>query len=80
MKLKAGYKQTEVGVSPEDWDVKLLSEITTEIGDGIHTTPKYVQSSEFFLLMEITWLTGKSLSQKIQCASVNLNIEGFEKI
>lgn len=27
-RMKPGYKQTEVGVIPEDWEVKALSEIT----------------------------------------------------
>jgi type I restriction enzyme S subunit len=27
MELKAGYKQTEVGVIPEDWEVKKLKDI-----------------------------------------------------
>jgi type I restriction enzyme S subunit len=28
MELKRGYKQTELGVIPEDWDIKLLDEIS----------------------------------------------------
>jgi type I restriction enzyme S subunit len=48
MDVKPGYKQTEIGVIPEDWDVKPLVEISTELGDGIHTTPEYVHSSAFF--------------------------------
>ena len=27
MELKAGYKQTDVGIIPEDWDVKPLKEL-----------------------------------------------------
>lgn len=50
MELKPGYKQTEVGVIPEDWKVKPLVELTTEIGDGIHTTPNYISFSEFFFI------------------------------
>jgi type I restriction enzyme S subunit len=41
MELKQGYKQTEVGVIPEDWDVVTLGLIAT-IRDGTHQTPKYV--------------------------------------
>ena len=37
-----GYKMSEVGVIPEEWDLQLLETITTEIGDGIHSTPQYV--------------------------------------
>ncbi|MFN6357004.1 MAG: restriction endonuclease subunit S [Cyanobacteriota bacterium] len=35
MELKAGYKQTEVGVIPEDWDVRQLSNISLKIMVGI---------------------------------------------
>jgi type I restriction enzyme S subunit len=48
--LKAGYKQTEVGVIPEDWEVKKLIDISTEIGDGIHATPRYVGMSNYFFV------------------------------
>ena len=47
MGLRDGYKQTEVGVIPQAWCVKPLFMLSTEIGDGIHSTPKYVKSSEF---------------------------------
>jgi len=59
MELKAGYKQTDAGVIPEDWDVKLLVELTTEISDGIHTTPEYVQSSAFFFINGNNLIDGK---------------------
>jgi hypothetical protein len=43
-----GYKRTEVGVIPEDWDVCEISALTSEVGDGIHSTPIYsTQVSEF---------------------------------
>ena len=35
---------------PEDWEVKCLDSISTEVGDGIHTTPKYVKSSDYFFI------------------------------
>ena len=38
MGLKPGYKQTEVGVIPEDWDVVLLDSVTMR-GTG-HTPSK----------------------------------------
>jgi type I restriction enzyme S subunit len=31
MELKPGYKQTEVGVIPEDWAVQKLREIAIEL-------------------------------------------------
>ena len=51
MELKAGYKQTEVGVIPEDWDLRKLGEIST-IRDGTHQTPKYVENGIPFYSVE----------------------------
>ncbi len=45
-----GYKQTEVGVIPEEWEIKPLFSLSTEIGDGIHSTPNYIKSSEFYFV------------------------------
>jgi type I restriction enzyme S subunit len=40
MELKAGYKQTEVGIIPEDWEVKRLGEVssfrTGPFGSALH--------------------------------------------
>lgn len=41
MELKPGFRQTEVGVIPEDWDVKRLGDVAN-VHDGTHQTPKYV--------------------------------------
>ena len=38
MEIKPGYKQTEVGVIPEDWNETNIREIATKIGSGV--TPK----------------------------------------
>jgi len=48
--IKKGYKQTELGVIPKDWDVVKLNLLANDIGDGIHTTPKYVDSSKYFFV------------------------------
>ena len=34
MEVKPGYKQTEVGVIPEDWDVCVASEISSDFQSG----------------------------------------------
>jgi type I restriction enzyme, S subunit len=41
--LKEGYKQTEVGVIPEDWKVDKFSNITNVITCGLAATPIYVE-------------------------------------
>jgi type I restriction enzyme S subunit len=47
MELKQGYKQTEVGVMPEDWKIEIIDNFTTRIGDGIHSTPIYNETGEY---------------------------------
>jgi len=39
---KSGYKQTEVGMIPDDWEVKRLGEMA-DVYDGTHQTPTYVE-------------------------------------
>ena len=34
VEMKSGYKMTEVGVIPEDWEVKELGDITKDMSDG----------------------------------------------
>lgn len=41
--VRPGYKQTEVGEIPEDWDVAQLGKICAKITDGTHDTPKPVK-------------------------------------
>lgn len=36
--VKAGYKRTEVGVIPEDWEVRSIGDLSIKVGSGI--TPK----------------------------------------
>jgi type I restriction enzyme S subunit len=48
--VENGYKQTELGIIPEDWETKRLEQVSSEIGDGIHATPEYVGSSEIYFI------------------------------
>ncbi len=70
MEMKPGYKQTEVGIIPEDWEVKPLSSLSTEIGDGIHSTPNYVKSSEFHFVNGNNLVTDRiSITDNTMCVS-----------
>ncbi len=42
MDVKPGYKQTEVGVIPEDWEILKLAEIA-KVVDSLHQTPNFSQ-------------------------------------
>ena len=52
--IPAGYKQTEVGVIPEDWDAQPLSELTTLMTNGFVGTAKthYTDSSDGVLYIQ----------------------------
>ena len=46
MEVKPGYKQTEVGVIPEDWECSDFKSVTDLITCGIAATPRYVSESQ----------------------------------
>lgn len=59
MELKQGYKQTEVGVIPEEWDVKRLGEIGKVVRGG---SPRPAGDPKFFDGDFIPWLTVAALT------------------
>ena len=64
LKPKKGYKSVpwlfgkEIEI-PEEWEVKKLNEITNKIGDGIHSTPEYVEHSEYYFINGNNLINGK---------------------
>ncbi|TRU47896.1 MAG: restriction endonuclease subunit S [Microcystis aeruginosa Ma_QC_Ch_20071001_S25] len=44
------FKDSAIGRIPVEWEVKSLDELTTKIGDGIHTTPAYSENTGFFFI------------------------------
>ncbi|MEI7885592.1 MAG: restriction endonuclease subunit S [Clostridia bacterium] len=48
--LRAGYKETEIGVIPEDWDIEYLNSFSIRIGDGLHGTPKYAEDGQYYFI------------------------------
>lgn len=40
MEVKPAYKQTEVGVIPEEWGVRPCAAVCVKIQDGTHFSPK----------------------------------------
>lgn len=47
--ISKGYKQTDVGIIPQEWRVFSLKESCSKITDGTHDTPKPVKSGVPFL-------------------------------
>jgi type I restriction enzyme S subunit len=65
-----------LGTIPEGWDTKRLKYETYKIGDGIHTTPAYLNGTETF------FINGVNLSNKKICITENtlsVPIEEYEK-
>ena len=59
MELKPGYKQTELGVIPEDWEAKHLFDIATVVRGG---SPRPAGDPKFFGGDFIPWLTVAALT------------------
>jgi restriction endonuclease S subunit len=57
-KLKPGYKQTELGIIPMDWEIYSLSQCAKRITDGEHLTPKR-SASGYYLLSARNILNGR---------------------
>jgi len=49
MELKPGYKQTEVGMIPKDWELSTLFDISKKITDGEHLTPRRTSNGYYLL-------------------------------
>ncbi|MCW5602149.1 restriction endonuclease subunit S [Nitrosomonas sp.] len=72
MELKPGYKQTEVGVIPEDWGVETLEHLSTFITKGSTPTTygyKWQQSGVLFLRSECISEKGLDLTQSMFISS-----------
>jgi type I restriction enzyme S subunit len=72
--IPEGYKQTEVGVIPNDWNIKKLGDVCSKVQDGNYGA-FYPKSSEFidfgipFLTSKVLGKTGSINSNKIDFIS-----------
>lgn len=70
--IPAGYKQTEVGVIPEEWDVATIEELADIIDpQPDHRTPPessngepYIGISDFINSREVDWTTSRKIISK----------------
>lgn len=74
--MKEGYKKTELGWIPEEWEVKSLSDICEKIGDGLHGTPKYDEDGEYYFINGNNLADG-SIVYSLETKKVS--IEEYEK-
>ncbi|CAA0148289.1 restriction endonuclease subunit S [Tenacibaculum maritimum] len=73
---KQGFKKTEVGLIPKDWKVILVDDITTRIGDGIHSTPVYNSSGHYHFINGNNLKNGRII---IDGDTKKVNEEEFKK-
>ncbi len=50
MELRAGYKKTDIGLVPNDWNIVSVGNITKFHKQGYYTTEQYKGDGEYFLL------------------------------
>ena len=64
------YKESELGLIPEGWEVKTLDDISIKISDGIHSTPEYTDNSEYFFINGNNLVHGNiEINDKTKCVS-----------
>ena len=77
--VKKGYKQTEIGVIPEDWEVKRLGDIANIIRGA---SPRPINSSIWFdNKSEIGWVRISDISESnkyLYTTKQNLSVKGIE--
>jgi len=57
------FKDSPLGQIPVEWEVGRLEELTTQIVDGVHNTPNYVEAGiPFIVVSDLTAGTGISFS------------------
>lgn len=69
------YKESKLEMIPVEWDEIPLEELTTQIGDGIHTTPRYSQNTHFYFINGNNLINGEIQIRSALC----VNKEEFEK-
>ena len=74
--MREGYKKTELGIIPEDWEVKRLDELTNKITDGSHSSPIAVDNSDYKIC------TVANMKKNILDTSkaANISIEDYNKL
>lgn len=59
MERQTKFKHTEIGLIPEDWEVKEIQEVVLKLGDGLHGTPKYDDSGDYYFINGNNLVDGK---------------------
>jgi type I restriction enzyme S subunit len=66
MELKPGYKQSEVGVIPEDWEVVTASDACSLVVDCKNRTPPIVDASEYAVVRTTNVRDGQFIQEDLR--------------
>ena len=70
--IEEKYKKSKLGLIPSDWGLKTLKELTTKIGDGLHTTPVYSDNTKFYFINGNNLINNKIvINDKTKCVDEN---------
>lgn len=63
------YRESKLGWIPKGWEEKPLEELTTQIGDGVHTTPKYSENTNYYFINGNNLSDGEIIIGSALCVS-----------
>lgn len=63
------YMEGKLGWVPKEWDEKRLEDLTIQIGDGIHSTPKYSANTNYYFINGNNLSEGEILIKSALCVS-----------
>jgi type I restriction enzyme S subunit len=78
------YKDSGVewlGDVPEHWEVRRIQDLAYKIGDGLHGTPNYIDSSDFYFINGNNLIDGKIfIFESTKCISEDEFLKYTKKI
>jgi type I restriction enzyme S subunit len=64
------FKDSALGKIPKSWEVVKLGDVSSKVGDGLHSTPKYVEKSNYYFVNGNNLINGKlTIFEKTKCVS-----------
>lgn len=74
MELKSGYKQTEIGSVPEDWDIKQIGDIANPVRGS---SPRPAGNPKYFNGSFVPWLTVAALTNIPESQLIVVETESY---
>ena len=69
--IQSGYKQTEIGVIPEDWELGTLKEAFLKLDAGVSVNSDDSESSDYYILKTSAVRNGRVNLHAENSATIN---------